>query len=91
MNWRDWLFGGLFIDRALAYIIGFICIIVMFVLASEVYHTLSFIAIFSSIEMMTTVKKKLTGWTQAMSLYYELKVVFERFASVFNIENKSMI
>ena len=41
--------------------------------------------------MIATIKVRLTSWSASMSLYYELKVVFERFASVFNIENKSMI
>ena len=40
---------------------------------------------------MATLKRNLLLVNMGTGLYYELKVVFGRFASVFNIENKSMI
>ena len=63
----------------------------MFIMAEEIYNYLTFVQIFSALEMFASIKKGLADINVAVSLYYEIKVVFSRFANIFNIENKSMI
>ena len=63
----------------------------MFLMAAELNGTLTVPIIFSILEIMATLKRNLLLVNMGTGLYYELKVVFGRFASVFNIENKSMI
>ena len=41
--------------------------------------------------MFASIKKGLADINIGVSLYYEIKVIFNRFANIFNIENKSMI
>ena len=41
--------------------------------------------------MFASIKKGLADINIGASLYYEIKVIFSRFANIFNIENKSMI
>ena len=78
-------------ERALANATAFLSCLVMFVLKEEIYHNLTFILIFSTLEMFASIKKGLADINIGASLYYEIKVIFSRFANIFNIENKSMI
>ena len=41
--------------------------------------------------MFASIQKGLTDSNIAIGLYFEIKVIFDRFANIFNIENKSMI
>jgi hypothetical protein len=41
--------------------------------------------------MMGTLKRKVTCLVIGVGLYFELQVVFCRFANIFNIENTTMI
>ena len=63
----------------------------MFVIASEVSHILTFSKIFSTLEIMASLRNTMNILINGVALYYELKVVFGRFASIFSLENKSMI
>ena len=63
----------------------------MFVLTAYLNDSLTVPVIFSILEIMATLKRNLLLVNMGTGLYYELKVVFGRFASVFNIQNKSMI
>ena len=78
-------------ERALGNATAFLSCIIMFILVEEVYHDLNFVKIFSTLEMFASLKFLLMVTNMAVGLYFELKVVFGRFANIFNIENKSMI
>ena len=78
-------------ERAIANATAFLSCLVIFVLAEEVNHDLTFSKIFSALEMFASIKFSLTIANIGVGLYFEIKVVFGRFASIFNIENKSMI
>ena len=78
-------------ERALANATAFLSCLVMFILTEEIYHNLTFVQIFSTLEMLASIKKGLLDINVGVSLYYEIKVIFSRFANIFNIENKSMI
>ena len=78
-------------ERGLAHSIGFIGSFVMLVLASEVNHHLSFTLIFSTLELVTYLRSNMIILTLGVGLYYEIQVVCGRFASIFNVNFKSMI
>lgn len=40
---------------------------------------------------MSALKMNVLMFTEGTGYYYEIKVIFERFASIFNIQKKSMI
>jgi ATP-binding cassette, subfamily C (CFTR/MRP), member 1 len=61
---------GRSIDRSLAYVIGFISTFVMYVLAYEVNNALTFTIIFSTLEIMASLKQRLTSWILGIGLYY---------------------
>ena len=61
---------GRSIDRTLAYIIGYLSTLVIYVLASEVTNTLTFAIIFSTLEMMATLKQNLITWIMGVGFYY---------------------
>ena len=84
-------FGRAF-ERAMAHATAFLSSLVMFIVA---YNTdkdkLNFAIIFSTLEIFSSVRRNLALLNIGVGLYFEMKVVFGRFASIFNIENKSMI
>ena len=86
-----WLAFGRASERAVANATALISCLMMFIMAEEIYNYLTFVQIFSALEMFASIKKGLADINVAVSLYYEIKVVFSRFANIFNIENKSMI
>lgn len=82
---------GRAIERALGNSISLISSVIMFVVAHYANTELSFAKIFSTLEIMTSLRLYTFLMVLALGLYYELKVVFDRFASIFNIEPKSMV
>ena len=78
-------------ERALAYAISMGGPLVMFIMVYQIKGTLTLPIIFSILEIMTTLKRNLMVFNTGSGFYFELKVVFGRFASVFNTENKSKI
>jgi glycerol-3-phosphate acyltransferase PlsY len=81
---------GKSVERALGYFISFFASLVMIVIAYYVAG-IDFTKIFSVLEIMSSLKANVLMFTLGMGLYYELKVIFGRFASVFNLENVSMV
>ena len=77
-------------DRACACVIGILSAFTIYILAANITDNLSLAIIFSTLEMMATLRIKLTVFTQGIALYYELEVIFSRFSSIFNIKPKSM-
>lgn len=47
--------------------------------------------VFSVLEIMSALKMNVLMFSTGLGIYYELKVIFGRFANIFNIANKSMI
>lgn len=47
--------------------------------------------VFSLLEIMASLKMNILMFSRGMGYYYEMKVVFGRFANIFNIANKQMI
>jgi hypothetical protein len=78
-------------ERAIAYTNGYVSSLIMFILASTVNNDLTFAIIFSTLEMIASLKINTTQFVSGVGLYYEIKVVFTRFASIFNVQIKSMI
>ena len=62
----------------------------MFVLASTT-SGLTTPTVFSVMEIRTTIKASVMHMVMGIGLYYETKVTLNRFALIFNIEEKSMI
>jgi hypothetical protein len=62
----------------------------MFVVASKTTG-LNLAKIFSVLEITTTLKMTILLVVLGVGLYYEIKVVFSRFASIFNLEEKAML
>ena len=84
-------FGRAF-ERAMAHSTAFLSSLVMFILADTIGPKgLTFALIFSTLEIFSSVRRSLTWLNIGVGLYFEIKVVFGRFASIFNIPNKSMI
>lgn len=77
-------------ERALGYFISFIASLVMIIVAYYLAG-IDFPKIFSVLEIMSSLKVNVLMFVLGMGLYYEIKVIFARFASIFNLENKSMI
>jgi hypothetical protein len=63
----------------------------MFVAAHYAQTSLTLSKIFSTLDIIICFKGSIFMFAAGLGLYYEAKVVFERFASIFNIENISMI
>ena len=63
----------------------------MFILTYNFTGRLTFAIIFATLEMFASVKRSLTFMNIGVGLYFELKVIFSRFAIVFNIKNTSMV
>ena len=82
---------GRALERSIANSTAFLSCLVIFIMVEEINHDLTFLKIFSALEMFASIKKGLSEFNIGVSLYYEIKVVFDRFASIFNIKNKSMI
>ena len=82
---------GRSIDRACACVISVLSAFTIYVLAANLNDILSVAVIFATLEMMACLRKKLTCFVQGIAMYYEMKVVFNRFAKIFNIKSKSMI
>lgn len=82
---------GRSIDMSLGYIIGFLSALIIYILAANINGNLTFALIFTTLEMMSSMWARIIGWIKGVNFYYELKVILGRFASVFNLESKSMI
>lgn len=82
---------GRSIDSSLGFTVGYLSTFAIYVIASEVNHSLTLAAIFSLLEMMSTIRYSIMFGTDGVAVYFELLVVYERFASFFNLKNKSMI
>jgi hypothetical protein len=63
----------------------------MYIVAHYTDNELSFPKIFSSLEVIFAFKFSIFMLGLGLGFYYEVIVVFARFASIFKIENKSMI
>ena len=63
----------------------------MFVAAHYAQIDLTLSKIFSTLDIIISFKISIFIFAFGLGFYYEVKVVFERFASIFNIENISMI
>jgi hypothetical protein len=81
---------GRSIDRAMGYSVGYLGTFIMYVVASEVNHNLTLAVIFTMLEMMSTIRESVMSWIEGVGFYYELQVVYGRFAGVFNLKNTSM-
>ena len=76
----------------MAHATAFLSSLVMFLVAySTDRDKLNFAIIFSTLEIFSSVRRNLALLNIGVGLYFEIKVVFGRFASIFNIKNKSMI
>ena len=69
----------------MAHTISLLGPLVMFIMTAYLNNSLTVPVIFSILEIMATLKRNLLLVNMGTGLYYELKVVFGRFASVFNI------
>jgi len=90
MNYKR-LSVGRSLERAIADSIGLWASLVIFVAAHYVQTELTLSKIFSTLDIIINFKMSISILASGLGFYYEVKVVFERFASVFNIENVSMI
>ena len=90
MNYKRLSFGRS-IERAIADSIGLCSVLVMFVAAHYAQTDLTLSKIFSTLDIIINFKLSIFMFVSGLGFYYEVKVVFERFASIFNIENVSMI
>lgn len=57
----------------------------------KVGHELSFVNIFTIIQLMAVFKYDIYLAGLGFGVYFELKVIFERFCTIFNIEDKRML
>ena len=78
-------------ERTIGSSITIICSLVIVALAIQFHNGLSFSQIFSAIEIINGLKYYIFCSVQGIGLYYEIMVVFERFANVLNIKSESMV
>ena len=90
MNYKR-LSVGRSIDKAIGNSIGFWAVLVMFVATHYAQTDLTLSQIFSTLDIIINFKVAIFIFDIGLDFYYEVKVVFARFASIFNIENVSMI
>lgn len=82
---------GRAVERGFGNSITFVSSLVMLYVASRVGTELTYAKIFSALEIVVCLKFYTLAVVLAVALFYEIKIVFQRFATVFNLENKSMI
>jgi len=70
---------------------GFIGALIMFLVAYSANTGLTLAKIFSILEIVTSLKFSVLMVALGFGIYYEVKVSFGRFASIFNIKNNNMI
>jgi hypothetical protein len=70
---------------------GLIGALIMFIVAYYAETGLTLAKIFSILEIVTTLKMSVLMVALGFGIYYELKVSFSRFASMFNIKQTNMI
>lgn len=63
----------------------------MLIIFYYIHGALPWPLMFSALEIMVSLRLSTLLLIMGVSFYYEVKVVFERFASVFNIEPRQMI
>lgn len=63
----------------------------IFLLLSRNNEELTYAKLFSTLEMLSCLKYYVFSATIAIGSYYEVRVIFERYANIFNLKNKSMI
>jgi hypothetical protein len=63
----------------------------MFTVAHYAGTDLNMAKMFSSLEIMFSLKMATYSFSCALDFYYQIKVTFERFANIFNIKNTAMI
>ena len=76
---------GRSLDRALGLWIGDVTVFTMLIIFYYVHGTLEWPLMFSTLEIMMSLRMSTLLLIMGVSFYYEVKVVFERFASIFNI------
>jgi ABC-type multidrug transport system fused ATPase/permease subunit len=82
---------GRSVERGLGNSISLLSSLLMLIIASNFTADLTFAKIFSILEIMASLKVNVLLLVLGIGLYYEIKVVLARFASIFNLELKSMI
>jgi len=82
---------GRAVERAIGNSLGFIGSFVMFIVAYYASTGLTLAKIFSTLEVATALKQTIIMMALGLGVYYEIKVVFGRFANIFNIENTCML
>lgn len=82
---------GRAVERSMAHASSILGSLLLFIFTYYFTGRLTFAIIFSTLEMFASVKRSLTFMNIGVGLYFELKVIFGRFAIVFNIEEKAMI
>jgi hypothetical protein len=82
---------GRAIERGFGNSITFVSSLVMLYVASRVGTELSYAKIFSALEIVVCFKFYTFATVLSVGLFYEIKIVLQRFATIFNLENKSMI
>jgi hypothetical protein len=85
------LSAGRSLERALGNFIGIASGLVTYVVAHYAGNQLSMAKIFSSLEVIFAFKFSIFMMGMGLSFFYEVKVVFERFASIFKIKRTAMI
>jgi len=79
------------LEKALGNFIGVASGLVIYVVAHYTGTGLSMPKIFSTIEVIFAFKFSIFMMSLALGFYYEVNIVFERFASIFNIKKTGMI
>lgn len=91
LNYKK-LSWGRSVERALGNSIGYCAVIIMFI-AVHYFSSreLTIPLIFSTLEIIISLRLFMRSIVFGFNFYYEIKEVFARFASIFNIKNISMI
>lgn len=89
-NYRRLSFGKS-LERALSNFVGIASGFLMYIVAHYAGTHLSIPKIFSTLEVIFAFKYSIFMLGVGLGFYYEVKVVFERFASIFSIKRTSMI
>ena len=82
---------GRSVERAIGNSLGFISSLVMFIIADNAGTDLTLAKIFSTLEVAGGLKMTIMFLAVGVGVYYEIMVVFGRFANIFNIQNTQMV
>ena len=82
---------GRSIERALGISIGFFSGLVIFILAQYFNERkIGIVEIFTCLEMVSSFKVTILNLGSGLALYYEIKIILNRFSNILNIENIAM-